>query len=86
MSKESGKEKFKTALQKEIEDKYSQHWQIYRLATHEKGGLHMVCDLETKISFRQMNKMLEILDVYDSLKEEAYEKAKREAEKNNPKS
>jgi hypothetical protein len=46
----------------------------------------MVCDLETKISFRQMNKMLEILDVYDSLKEEAYEKAKREAEKNNPKS
>lgn len=54
----------------EISKTFSQHWQIYRIAMHEKGGMELALEMDWKYSTRQMNKVLEMLDVYDSLKEQ----------------
>lgn len=70
-----------TNLEKEIDSKFSQSWSIYRIAMHEKGGLEMAAEMEWKYSTRQMLKLIELLDVYDSLNQQAINKAK--AEKNN---
>lgn len=37
---------------------------------HEKGGMELALEMDWKYSTRQMNKVLEMLDVYDSLKEQ----------------
>lgn len=50
---------------------------------HEKGGLGLAAEMEWKYSTRQMLKLLELLDVHDSLNQQAINKAK--AEKNKPK-
>lgn len=72
-----------TKLEKEIDSTFSQHWSIYRIAMHEKGGLDLAAEMEWKYSTRQMLKLLELLDVYDSLNQQAINKAR--AEKNKPK-
>lgn len=48
---------------------------------HEKGGLELAAEMEWKYSTRQLLKMVEMLDVHDSLNQQAINKAK--AEKNN---
>jgi hypothetical protein len=44
--------------------------------------MHLVADMRTKYSLRDLHDMLEMLDVHDSLKQLAYEKAKAEAKNN----
>lgn len=70
-----------TPLEKEIDKTFSQHWSIYRIAMHEKGGLEMAAEMDWKYSTRQMLKLIELLDVHDSLLQQAKNKA--QAEKNN---
>lgn len=48
---------------------------------HEKGGLELAAEMDWKYSTRQLLKFIEMLDVYDSLNQQAINKAK--AEKNN---
>jgi hypothetical protein len=72
-----------TQLEKEIDRTFSQHWSIYRIAMHEKGGLELAAEMEWKYSTRQMLKLLEFLDVYDALNKQAVDKAK--SDKNKPK-
>ena len=43
---------------------------------HEKGGLELAAEMDWKYSTRQMLRMLEMLDVYDSLSQQAAEKAR----------
>lgn len=43
---------------------------------HEKGGLEIAAEMDWKYSTRQLLKMLEMFDVYDSIKQQAVEKAK----------
>lgn len=43
---------------------------------HEKGGLDIAADMSWKYSTKQLYKMLEQLDAYDALKEEAIAKSK----------
>jgi hypothetical protein len=50
---------------------------------HEKGGLDLAAEMDWKYSTRQLLKLIELLDVHDSLTQQAIEKAK--AEKNKPK-
>lgn len=50
---------------------------------HEKGGLELAAEMEWKYSTRQMLKIIEVLDVYDSLDKQARDKAA--ANKNKPK-
>lgn len=64
-----------TALDKEIERTFSQHWSIYRIAMHEKGGLELAAEMDWKYSTRQLLRFLELLDVYDSLDKQARDKA-----------
>lgn len=64
-----------SGLEKEISDKFSQRWEVYRIATHEKGGIEMALDMSWKYSTKQLFEILEILDVYDALKKMAHEKA-----------
>jgi hypothetical protein len=73
----------KTRLEQDIDKTFSQHWSIYRIAMHEKGGLAIAAEMEWKYSTRQMLKLIEFLDVYDALNKQAYDKAK--ADKNNRK-
>ena len=56
-----------TSLEKEIDRTFSQPWQIYRIAMHEKGGLDIAADMSWKYNTKQLYQMLELLDVYDSL-------------------
>lgn len=49
---------------------------------HERGGLHLIEEMKTKYSLRQLYDMLEMLDVYDALKKIAHDKAEAEAKKN----
>lgn len=72
-----------TQLEKEIDKNFSQPWNIYRIAMHEKGGLELASEMDWKYSTRQMLKLLELLDVHDSLLQQAKNKA--EANKNKPK-
>lgn len=60
--------------EKQIQEQFSQRWEVYRVATHELGGLHLVKDLE-HYSLKQLYDLLEILDVHDALKKIAYDKA-----------
>lgn len=66
-------------LEKDIQDKFSQRWEIYRVATHELGGLHLIKEMRTTYSTKDLYDMLEVLDVHDSLKKAAYDKAQAEA-------
>ncbi len=50
---------------------------------HEKGGLELASEMDWKYSTRQMLKILEILDVHDSLVKQSRDKAK--SDKNKPK-
>jgi hypothetical protein len=66
----------------QIEKEFSLPWEFYRVATHELGGIHLIAEMETKYSTRQLYDMLETLDTYDTIKriahEEALAKAKQE--------
>ncbi|MGL5012997.1 MAG: hypothetical protein ACRC6V_01745 [Bacteroidales bacterium] len=62
-------------MEKKIQDDFSQSWEIFRVATHEKGGLHLIADMDTKYSLKQLYDMIEVLDVYDSMKQAAQDKA-----------
>jgi hypothetical protein len=72
-----------TALDKEIEKTFSQHWSIYRIAMHEKGGLELAAEMDWKYSTRQLLRFLELLDVHDSLDKQARDRSV--ANKNKPK-
>lgn len=43
---------------------------------HEKGGLDLAAEMSTKYNTKQLFDMLEMLDIYDSLKKQAIDKAK----------
>lgn len=60
-------------------EEFSQKWEIYRVATHELGGLHLIADMDTKYSIKQLYNMLEVLDVHDSIKKAAHEKSMADA-------
>lgn len=45
---------------------------------HEKGGMELALKMGTHYSTKQLYNIIELLDVYDSLKEEAKKKAKQE--------
>lgn len=62
-------------LEKDIDETFSQHWSIYRIAMHEKGGLELATEMDWKYSTRQLLKMLELLDVHDSLAKQAADRA-----------
>lgn len=63
-------------LEKEIDKTFSQSWQVYRIAIHEKGGLELAAEMSWKYSTKQLYNMLEQLDVYDSLKKQAIDREK----------
>jgi hypothetical protein len=44
--------------------------------------MHLVADMRTKYSLRDLHDMLEMLDVHDSLKQIAYEKAEQQRKNN----
>jgi hypothetical protein len=71
----------KTKVEKDVEEQFSQPWQIYRVATHKLGGLHLVSEFNTCRTLKDLYDMLEIIDVYDSLQEEARKAAEQEAAK-----
>jgi hypothetical protein len=52
---------------------------VYRVVTHELGGLHLLPLFDTSISLKQLYNMLEICDAHDALKKLAYQKAEAEA-------
>lgn len=58
-------------MEEEIDEKFSQSWQVYRIAMHDKGGLDIAADMNWKYSTKQLYNMLEQLDVYDSLNKQA---------------
>ena len=68
-------------MEKQIEEQFSQDWAIYRVVTHELGGLHMLPLFESTYSTKQLYDLLEVCDVHDSIKKMAYDKAKSEANK-----
>lgn len=70
-----------TPLEQEIDEKFSQSWQVYRIAMHEKGGLELAVEMSWKYSLKQLYDLLELLDVHDALTQQAVNKAK--ADKNN---
>lgn len=49
---------------------------------HEKGGLEIASQMDTKYSTRQLYKMLELLDVYDALQEQYVNQEKAKKTKN----
>lgn len=49
---------------------------------HDKGGLELASEMDWKYSTRQMLKILEILDVHDSLVKQSRDKAKADKTKN----
>jgi len=51
------------------------------VATHELGGLHFIPLFDTSISLKQLNKILEVIEVHDALKAQAYEQSKAEQNK-----
>ena len=48
---------------------------------HEKGGLELAAEMDWKYSTRQLLKMLELLDVYDSLAKQAADRAQNNKQK-----
>ena len=74
-----------TAVEKEIQEQFSQRWELFRIATHELGGVPLLAEMEYKYSTRQLYDMLEVLDTHDALKKIAYEKAAAEAKNNQKK-
>ena len=71
--------KLQTKIEKEVEEKFSQDWRIYRVATHKLGGIHLVADMKTKYTIKDLYDMLEIMDVYDSLYQNALDKEEKAA-------
>lgn len=71
-----------SSVEKEIHEKFSLRWELFRVATHELGGLHLLAEMEWKYSTRQLYDMLEVIDTHDSLREVAIEREKAEADKN----
>lgn len=48
---------------------------------HEKGGLELAAEMDWKYSTRQLLKMLELLDVHDSLAKQAADRARNNKQK-----
>jgi len=70
-------------LEKEIQSKFSQRWEIYRVATHELGGVHLIPLMSTTYSTKDLYNILEVLDVHDTFKKMAVDKQKaQQANKN----
>lgn len=70
-----------TQLEKEIDSKFSQSWQVYRIAMHDKGSLELAAEMSWKYSTKSLYDMLELLDVHDSLQQQAINKAKADKNK-----
>ena len=69
-----------SSLEKEVQEKFSGDWGIYRVAIHEKGGLDLAAKfLSDKYSVRTLFNTLEMLDVYDALKDAAIQKQKNKS-------
>lgn len=79
-SSESG-DKFVSPQEKQIQEEFSQRWEVYRIVTHELGGLHLLPLFDTTYSTKQLYDLLEVCDVHDAIKKTAYEKAKAESNK-----
>ena len=48
---------------------------------HEKGGLELAAEMDWKYSTRQLLRMLELLDVHDSLAKQAADRAQNSKQK-----
>jgi hypothetical protein len=70
-----------TPLEKEIDSKFSQSWQVYRIAMHDKGSLELAMEMSWKYSTKGLYDMLELLDVHDALTQQAVNKAKADKNK-----
>lgn len=71
-----------SSLDKEIQDKFSGSWYVYRVASHPQGGFDLAAKfLSDKYSTRTLFNMIEMFDVYDSQKEQAASKAKSNTQK-----
>ncbi|QDP50322.1 MAG: hypothetical protein Tp178MES00d2C33159851_112 [Prokaryotic dsDNA virus sp.] len=77
--KQSSVPAVKSKVEKEVEEHFSQPWQIYRVATHKLGGLHLISEFNTCRTLKDLYDMLEIIDVYDSFQEEAHKAAIQDA-------
>lgn len=64
-------------MDKEIQDKFSGSWYIYRVACHSKGGFDFAAKfLSDQYSIRTLFNTIEMLDMYDVQKEQADIRAK----------
>lgn len=71
-----------SSLDKEVQDNFSGSWYVFRIATHEKGSLEMAADfMSDRYSVRTLFNTIEMLDVYDSFKEQAAAIAKTNKQK-----
>lgn len=55
---------------------------MFRVATHELGGIHLLAEMEWKYSTKQLFDMLEVMDTHDAYKKIAYDNALAEAKNN----
>lgn len=66
-----------TKIEQDVQKLFSGKWEYYRIAMHDKGGLALASDyMSDRYSIRTLFDTLEMLDVYDSLKEQALAKQK----------
>lgn len=71
-----------SSLDKEIQDKFSGSWHIYRVSVHEKGGMMLAAEfMSDRYSVRTLFNTLEMLDMYDAMKEQAAAFAKTNKQK-----
>lgn len=68
-----------SAFEKDLTDRFSQNWMIYRVVTHHKlGGLDMLPRFKTQYTYKDLLDMVEVVEAYDAVREKAVEKAKNQ--------
>ena len=71
-----------SSLDKEIQDKFSGSWHIYRIASHPDGGFDLAAKfLSDKYSVRTLFNTIEMMDVCEARKEQAVAIAKTNKQK-----
>jgi hypothetical protein len=55
---------------------------LYRVATHELGGIHLLSDMRTKYTISDLYDMIEVMDAHDTYKESARKRAIEENKNN----
>jgi len=66
-----------SAFEKDLTDRFSQNWLIYRVVTHsELGGLELLPLFKSQYTYKDLLDMVEMIEAYDAVKEKAIERAK----------